>query len=383
MKFFIKTFGCIQNTADSERIKAFYWNKGYKEVDNWREADLVVINTCIIRESAENRVYGLINEIDKWNRNPPALRAPSLDKEGLKKISIVVTGCLAGLANKDKTGKKLAQLKRDFPEVSEFLPIEKISYKIDPIRDKKDLALIPISFGCSNFCSYCIVPFARGPEISRPMEEILKEIDVVIKNGFKEVLLIGQNVNSYLNPKPLFNSPLDERENTNYVVHMGKKRLHSSFHILLEEVAKKDLQKISFVSSNPWDFSDELIATIAKYPNIDRLLHLPFQAGDDEVLKKMNRGYTQKEYLDLVKKIRSQISDVRFSTDIIIGFPGEDEKAFQNTVKLCKKAKFEIAYLNKYSPRKGTVSAKLYKDEIPQSEKKRRWNVLNDLINKK
>ena len=394
MNFFIKTFGCIQNTADSERIKAFYWNKGYKEVNEWRKADLVIINTCIIRESAENRVYGLINEIDKQNLS--VAKATSPLKKGRKNIKIIVTGCLSGLAHKDKTGKKLAQLKRDFPTVTEFLPIEKISFEIDPIRDKKSLALIPISFGCSNFCSYCIVPFARGPEISRPMEEILKEIDEVIKNGFKEVLLIGQNVNSYLNPSkspsnpPLKKrgriatpTPFDEGENINYVVHMGKKRLHSSFHILLEEVAKKDLQKISFVSSNPWDFSDELIDTIAKYSNIDRLLHLPVQAGDDTVLKNMNRGYTAKEYLDLVKKIRAKIPDVRFSTDIIIGFPGEDEKAFQNTVDLCKKANFEIAYLNKYSPRKGTVSAKLYKDEIAQSEKKKRWNVLNDLINKK
>lgn len=358
-KFFIKTFGCIQNTADSERIKAFYWNKGYKETDDWKKSDLVIINTCIVRESAENRAYGLINLINQVN------------KKNKKKIKIVVTGCLSGLANKDKTGKKLNQLKRDFPEVSEFLPIEKISFKIDPIRDKKEMALIPISFGCSNFCSYCIVPFARGPEISRPTEEILKEIDEVIKNGFKEVLLIGQNVNSY-------GAGLNNTE-----VSMGKKRFKSSFHKLLEEVAKKDLRKITFVSSNPWDFSDELIETIAKYPNIDRLLHLPFQAGDDEILKKMNRGYTSKEYLDLVKKIRAKVPDVRFSTDIIIGFPGEDEKAFQKTVELCKKAKFEIAYLNKYSPRKGTVSAKLYEDEIPQSEKKRRWNVLNELINKK
>jgi len=386
MKFFIKTFGCIQNTADSERIKAFYWNKGYKEVDNWKEANLVIINTCIIRESAANRVYGLINEIDKWNKDKDRNKIYDLEfKNKTKNIEIIVTGCLSGLANKDKSGKKMAQLKRDFPEVSEFLPIEKISFKIDPIRDKKKIALIPISFGCSNFCSYCIVPFARGTEISRPMEDILKEIDGVIKNGFKEVLLIGQNVNSYgadLKPSPACGGTSLDREAVS-IVHMGKKRFHSSFHILLEEVAKKDLGKISFVSSNPWDFSDELIEIIAKYPNIDRLLHLPFQAGDDEVLKKMNRGYTSDEYLALVKKIRSQIKDVRFSTDIIIGFPGENEKAFQNTVKLCKKAKFEIAYLNKYSPRKGTVSAKLYKDEIPQSEKKRRWKILNELINKK
>ena len=377
-KFFIKTFGCIENTADSERIRAFYYDKGLVETDNWKEADLVIINTCIIRESAENRVYGLINEIDKWNKGikpSPASGGTSLDREAIK---IIVTGCLAGLAHKDKTGKKLAQLKRDFPTVSEFLPIEKISFEIEPLRGKTGVALIPISFGCSNFCSYCIVPFAKGPEISRKMEDILKDIDKAIKDGFKQVMLIGQNVNSYLNPSK---SPFELKGD--FLVHMGKKRLHSSFPILLEEVAKRDLEKISFVSSNPWDFSDELIDTIAKYPNIDRLLHLPFQAGDDEVLKNMNRGYTSEEYLELVAKIKSKIPDVRFSTDIIIGFPGEDEKAFENTVKLCKKVAFEIAYINKYSPRKGTVSAKIYKDEIPMSEKKRRWTILNDLVNKK
>ncbi len=379
MKFFVKTFGCIQNTADSQRIRFFYLNKGYEEVKNWKEADLVVINSCIVRESAENRVYGLINEIDKWNKT---LRpsGTSLDRAAVK---IIVTGCLAGLANKDKNKTKLKQLKRDFPTVSEFMPIEKFTFEIKPHRDSNDMALIPISFGCSNFCSYCIVPFARGAERSRKMEDILTEVDEVIKQGFKKVMLIGQNVNSYgvdFKPTPVESGTSLDRE-ANYLVHMGKKRFKSMFHILLEEVAKKRLEKISFVSSNPWDFSDELIDTIAKYPNIDRLLHLPFQAGDDEILKKMNRGYTVKEYLDLVKKIRSKVPDARFSTDIIIGFPGEDEKAFQNTVNLCKKVGFEIAYLNKYSPRKGTVSAKIYKDDIPIKEKKKRWEILNKLIN--
>jgi len=379
MKFFVKTFGCIQNTADSERIRFFYLNKGFEEVKTWKEANLVIINSCIVRESAENRVYGLINEIDKHNRSQ------MLDLRSKKNIKIIVTGCLAGLANKDKNKTKLKQLKRDFPTVSEFMPIEKISFDIKPLRDNKDMALIPISFGCSNFCSYCIVPFARGQERSRKMEDILKEVDEVTRTGFKKVMLIGQNVNSYgtdLKPSRAKGGTSPDREAT-YLVHMGKKRFLSLFPKLLEEVAKKDLEKISFVSSNPWDFSDELIDTIAKYKNIDRLLHLPFQAGDDEILKKMNRGYTFTQYLELVNKIKSKIPEVRFSTDIIIGFPGEDEKAFQNTVKLCKKVGFEIAYLNKYSPRKGTVSAKIYNDDIPMSEKKRRWNLLNDLINKK
>lgn len=354
-KFFIKTFGCIQNTADSERIKAFYWDKGYVETNDWKEADIVIINSCIIRESAENRVYGLINNVEKHNKN----------------IKIIVTGCLSGLAKKDETGKTIRRLKREFGNI-EFLPIEQISLQLEPLRDKKNAALIPISNGCNNFCSYCIVPFAKGREVSREFSEIIDEVNKAINDGFKEVVLIGQNVNSYG----------ADLANGNYV-SMGKKRFKSLFPKLLEEVAKKDLIKISFISSNPWDFSDELVEIIAKYKNIDRLIHLPIQAGNDEILKKMNRGYTTTEYLELVKKIRSQISDIRFSTDIIIGFPGESDEIFKKSIEIYKQANFEIAYLNKYSPRKGTVSEKLYQDDIKTSVKKERWNVLNGLINKK
>lgn len=328
-KLYIKTFGCVQNKADTERIRTLFWERGYEEVDDWRKADLVIINSCVVRESAENRVYGLINEIRKSGLKP----------------KIILTGCLAGILGKRKiTG------------VDEIIKIGNIGFEIKPLRDKKGAALIPISNGCDNFCSYCIVPYSRGREISRPITEILKEVDRVINEGFKEVVLIGQNVNSY-----------------------GK----GLFPKLLEKVAKKKLAKISFVSSNPWDFSDELIEVIAKNKNIDRLIHLPLQSGDDEILKKMNRGYTAKAYVDLVKKIKKKIKGVKFSTDIIIGFPGEDERAWQNTVEVCKKVGFEIAFLNKYSPRIGTVSAKLYKNDVSQEVKKRRWKILNDLINKK
>lgn len=334
-KIYIETFGCIQNQADSERIKTFYGNKGYESVPDWKKADVVVINSCIVRQSAENRVYGLINNIDKYRETEN------------KKIKVVLTGCLVGLK-----GKKI---KEKLPEV-EILPISKISDQIEPLRDKKRAALVPISEGCDNFCSYCIVPYARGRERSRKKEEILTEVDRVIGDGFLRVILIGQNVNSY-----------------------GK----GQFADLLGDVAKKELKKVSFVSSNPWDFSDELIAVIAKYKNIDRLIHLPLQSGDDGVLKKMNRPYTAKKYLELIEKIRQEIEDVRFSTDVLIGFPGESRKAFGNTVKLCRKVSFELAYLNKYSPRPGTVSAKLYEDDVPWTEKQRRWRILNKLINKK
>lgn len=328
-KVFIKTFGCVQNQADSERVKAFYWNQGYEEIDDWKKANLVIINSCVVRQSAENRVYGLINNILNFD----------------KKIKIVVTGCLAGL--------KRARVLADRVEIK---PISAISYKIEPLREDRETALIPISFGCDNFCSYCIVPFARGREKSKSERKILAEIDKTIESGFKKVMLIGQNVNSYRK---------------------------GGFAKLLEKVAKKKLEKISFISSNPWDFSDELIEAISKNKNIDRLIHLPLQSGDNEILKKMNRKYSAKQYLDLVKKIRKKVKGVEFSTDILIGFPGEDKKAFENTVKLCKKVGFKIAYLNKYSPRAETVSARLYKDNVPTEEKKRRWRVLEKLVNKR
>lgn len=349
-KIYLKTFGCAQNESDSERIKAFYSDKGSVFVNDWKEAETVIINSCVVRESAENRVYGLINEIRKWES--------ASVKTTAKRRKIILTGCLVPISKKKIKG------------VDEMWPIKEISFDWEPVRNKNKAALITISSGCNNFCSYCIVPYSRGREISRSMTEILAEIDQAIDRGFEEIVLIGQNVNSY-------------GAEGGTVVNMGKKRIKSAFPKLLEEVAKKPLKKISFVSSNPWDFSDELIEVIAKYPNIDRLLHLPFQSGDDEILRKMNRGYTQKEYLELVKKIKKKVEGVRFSTDIIIGFPGEDKKAFKNTIKVCREVGFEIAYINKYSPRRGTVSAKLYPDDVPMAEKKRRWKILNDLVNKK
>lgn len=256
---------------------------------------------------------------------------------------MVVTGCAVGAY-----GQKRVKGVDEWVKIDKYLVWE-------PIRNKKKAALISISSGCNNFCSYCIVPKARGKEVSKKMEDIFDEVDKAINADFEEVVLIGQNVNSY----------------------------QPSFPKLLEEVAKKNLKKISFVSSNPWDFSDELIEVIAKYKNIDRLIHLPFQAGNNEILRKMNRNYTKQIYLELVQKIKNKVPDVKFSTDIIIGFPGETEEMFEETVEVCQKVGFEIAYLNKYSPRSGTVSAKLYKNDIPQKVKRERWMRLNELVNKK
>ena len=356
-KIYLKTFGCAQNESDSERVKAFYSLKGDEFVDDWKLAGTVIINSCVVRESAENRVYGLINEIRKWE-----------SKNMSKRRKIILTGCLVPIS------------KNKIKDVDKMLPIKEIRFDLEPIRNKNKAALITISSGCNNFCSYCIVPYSRGREVSRNMEEILKEVDGAIEKGFKEVVLIGQNVNSYGTDLNTPKSPFDKG---NCIVNMGKNRFQSTFPKLLEEVAKKKLKKISFVSSNPWDFSDDLIEVIAEHKNIDKLIHLPFQAGDDEILKKMNRNYTKQEYLDLVKKIKDKIDGVKISTDIIIGFPGETDDKFEQTVDICRQVGFEVAYLNKYSPRPGTVSEKLYKDDVPMKVKKERWIRLEEMINKK
>lgn len=348
-KVFIKTFGCAQNTADSERIKAYYWEKGFLDTDRWQDANEVVINTCIVRESAENRAWGLINNIRNKNL-----------KNKNNKIKVVVTGCVVG-----------AYGQKDIKGVDEWTKIDKFLVW-EPIRSKRKAALISISTGCNNHCSFCIVPKARGKEVSKTMGAVLAEVDRAIEAGFKEVVLIGQNVNSY-----------GSDFGANTWVHMGKKRIVSLFPELLENVAKRKIDKVSFVSSNPWDFSDELIETIAKFPNIDRLLHLPFQSGNNEILKRMNRAYTKQEYIDLVNKIKSKVDGAKFSTDIIVGFPGETEEMFEDTVDVCKKVGFEIAYINKYSPRLGTVSAKIMTNDIPISVKKKRWEILEELVNQK
>ena len=351
MKFFIKTFGCIQNTSDSENIKNYFLTEGNEEAKNWKDADVVIINTCMIRQSAENRAYGFLRNAQKLNKE------------------IIITGCLVGVMKKN--GQKNMETRKNFPGV-DFKTLDEFKTDWEPVKKFNNVVLIPISYGCNNMCSYCIVPQAKGREISRKMEDILADVDKAIEAGNKQVLLIGQNVNSYG----------ADLTGCGYV-SMGKKRFKSLFPELLEKVAQKDLEKVSFVSNNPWDFSDDLIEVIANYKNIDRLIHLPFQAGDDEILKMMNRNYTKNEYLDLVKRIKEKVVDVRFSTDVIIGFPTETDEKFEETVDICKQVGFEVAYLNKYSPRPGTVSAKLYKDDVPMKVKKERWVRLEEMINKK
>lgn len=333
MKYYIKTYGCQMNVADAEEMAGWYQQKGWQEAKLIEDADEVIIVTCSVRQAAEDRVYGLINNLTKLKM-----------KKG--KLKIILTGCMLRYP--------LRWLKDKMPQVDEFKKISEFKIK-NKIRGSKIQALVPIMEGCNQFCTYCVVPAARGREVSRPFEEIICEVKELAKRGYQEITLLGQNVNSY-----------------SYNEY--------NFAKLLKEIHQiQGIKKISFLTSNPWDLNEEIIEAM-KLPKIDRYLHLAVQSADDEILKKMNRKYTAKQYLKLIEKIRKKVPDVKIGTDIIVGFPGETEKQFQNTVKLCKKVGFVKAYVSIYSPRWGTVAFKL-KNDIPHQEKRRRWKILDDLIN--
>ena len=442
MRYFIVTFGCQANKADSERVAGMLEARGMVPATNIDEADHIVINTCIIRESAENRVYGLVNNLTKI-KNKNAKIKTTYQNSKIRVPKIVVTGCMIGMAMRDKTGKFLKKIREAMPGVDEFLPIEEVGFDNAPIRTNRVHAWVPISNGCNNFCTFCVVPFTRGREISRPFHEIIHEIEHLASQGFTEITLVGQNVNSYgadlvlgkdniqvlrdINVGTYFqNNPSSPPRNLRggslpageagvglrggegelpknsvipfdgyglpngikvtpvYVKHLGRLRIPTLFPFLLDEVCRiQTIEKVDFISSNPWDFTDELIDTIKKNTKIVRHLHFALQSGDNEVLKRMNRWYTAEQYLALISKIKYQISNMTFSTDIIVGFPGETEEQFNNTVKLAKAVGFSKAYVAMYSDRPMTAAHKAYQDNVPHAEKKRRWKILDDLINQK
>lgn len=381
--FFIKTFGCQQNLADSQRIASYYLARGYRLSKSIKSASEVVINTCMIRQSAEDRVTGLVKNIVKAQKPKP---------------KIVITGCMVGMATRDETGKYLRELRKRMPEVDEFLPLEEVGFDYPALRNDVTHAWVPISNGCNNFCTFCVVPFTRGREVSRPFEDIIAEIAELAQQGCREVTLLGQNVNSYgadlVQNSKGYKLPNGRLVKPVMVKHLGRYRIPTLFPYLLEEVCKikarpskpwrsGGIKTIKFISSNPWDFSDKLIDVIAKNPKIDRNLHLAVQSGDDQVLKRMNRWYTASQYINLVKKIKAKIPQAQISTDIIVGFPGETEEQFQNTTKLARAANFAYAYVSKYSQRPGTAAARAFPDDISHAEKERRWHILDKLINHK
>ncbi|TXH00613.1 MAG: MiaB/RimO family radical SAM methylthiotransferase [Candidatus Moraniibacteriota bacterium] len=373
--YFIQTFGCQQNVADSERLASYYEARGFRAAENLETASTLIVNTCIVRDRAEEKVYGLVKNLREKSKR---------DKDDLH---IVVTGCLVGAAAREPSGKLLKRMQKRLPDV-EFLPLEEVGFEQAPKRNKGKLASIVISNGCNNYCAFCIVPFSRGKERSRPFQEIIDEVEQAVRDGKSEIMLLGQNVNSYgadilfeaMKNKGEYKLPSGELVEPVMVKHLGRHRIPTIFPQLLEAVATlPGVEKVSFLSSNPWDFSDILIDVIARHANIDRLLHLPIQAGSNKIIKAMNRWYTREEYLDLIERIRTKVPEVKFTTDIIVGFPGETLEDFAETLDIARQVKFERAYIAWYSPRHGTVALKM-NDDVDIHEKQRRYTELDHLV---
>jgi len=371
------------NKNDSERAGALLASLGLEETLDFKKADVVLINTCSVRQTAEDRTSGINRKILKLRETKPDL-------------IFAVTGCMPG---RDKDGR----LRKKIPSADLFFPIidlprlpawlkelrpswfdinfEEIGeyWNIDPKREIKHKASITIQIGCNNFCTYCVVPYARGREKNRPLVGILKEIQEAVKNGAKEITLLGQVVNNYRAPDP---ENYNKKNIFSPSAREGAKgeRENSDFAALLWEINQLPGEfRIFFTAPDPQFFDDYQIKAMS-LPKMTNYLHLPVQSGDNEILKKMNRKYTREQYIELVKKIRAEKVDIALGTDIIVGFCEESEKQFQNTVDLYKQCDFDIAYLAMYSQRSGTVATKAFKDDVKIIEKKRRWRVLQDLM---
>ena len=365
-KYCIITYGCQMNVHDSENIAAIMEDMGYSRVDDIDVSDVIILNTCAIRENAHNKVMGMLGRIKHL-------------KEERDNIITVFCGCMAqeeGIAlelKKKYSWVDIVMGTHNFHKLPQYLDtlmkkreqeIEVFSMEGDVIegipvkRDSKYKAWVNIMYGCDKFCTYCIVPYTRGKQRSRLPKDIIDEVKDLVSIGYKEVTLLGQNVNAY-------GKDLD---------------IGYDMANLLEDVALTHIPRVRFVTSHPWDFSSQMIDVLAKYDNIMPYIHLPLQSGSTNILKKMGRRYTRDEYKKLFYEIKKKIPNVSITTDIIVGFPGETDEDFQDTLELVRELKFDLAYTFIYSPREGTPASRM-KDNVSIEVKKERLSILNELIN--
>ena len=365
--YYIKTYGCQMNVHDSENIKAILEEMSFKETLDMEKADLILLNTCAIRENAHNKVFGMIGRLKHMKENRPNIitgvcgcmaQEEVVVNEILDKYSFLdlVFGThniheLPEILNKAMHNKKIeVEVYSCEGDIIEDIPVK---------RDSKYKAFVNIMYGCDKFCTYCIVPYTRGKQRSRRFGDIIREVKSLKDAGYKEVTLLGQNVNAY-------------GKDLGLEFDMGD---------LLEEVAKTGIERIRFVTSHPWDFTDKMIEVISKYPNIMPYIHLPLQSGSDRILKLMGRRYTKKSYLELFNKIKETVPNASITTDIIVGFPGESEDDFEDTLDVVNICKYDSAFTFIFSPREGTPAAKM-KDDTPLDVKEDRLHRLNELVNK-
>lgn len=365
-KYFILTYGCQMNEHDSEKMESILENVGYERGNTKEEADIILINTCLIRENAELKVYGKIGELKVLKKLNPNLILGicgcMMQKKEVRNIiekKYPFVDLVFGTHNIHQIPELLSMIYKENKRVINVWENE--GDIIEDLTSKRKFnfkGLVNITYGCNNFCTYCVVPYTRGREKSREKEDIVNEIKELYENGCKEITLLGQNVNSY-----------------------GKNlKKPVSFAELLREVDKIGIERVRFMTSHPKDLSEELIETIRDFDSLCEHIHLPFQAGSNKVLKEMNRKYTKESYLDLVKKIKENIPGVSLTTDIIVGFPGETDEDFKDTIDVVKKVEFDSAFTYLYSTREGTPAAKR-EDQVSREEKNKRFNELTNILN--
>ncbi|MCD5382830.1 MiaB/RimO family radical SAM methylthiotransferase [Candidatus Gracilibacteria bacterium] len=387
----IKTFGCAMNFSDSEKISSVLDSYGLTEVLDDENADLVIFNTCSIKQKSEDKIFGLLHNFKKI-------------KEKFPHRKYGITGCMvkkSGIRDKESVFYSNDPLLRrseildfvfrilDLPKLPGILGINKNSdknlnedkekfFQIQQKLKSPHQAIIPIQTGCDNFCTYCVVPYTRGKEFSRSIAEITREINFYAKKGIKEVILVGQNVNSYGKGGGITKRKFDE-ENKKWLDGEEK----TPFAKLLEEVNKiEGIERIRFQSSNPHDMTNDIIKAILNCEKVMPSLHFALQSGNDEILKKMRRRHTFDDFKKIVKKLRSKNKKFGISTDIIVGFCGETEGQFQNTLKAIREIQFDMIYISQYSVRKGTFAGDKMNDDISLEIKKKRWQETNEELKK-
>ena len=365
-KFFLKTYGCQMNEHDSENIKGMLNMMQFTETEEMEEADLILLNTCSIRENAHNKAFGMLGRIKHLKETNPNIvvglcgcmaQEEGVISEILQKYRFL--NFVFGTHNLDDLPKLVAEGLKGSKLNIDVLSVEGDIVETMPVtRDSKYKAYINIIYGCDKFCTYCIVPYTRGKQRSRLKEDILKEVEELIQEGYQEITLLGQNVNAY------------------------GKDLYKDYELadLLLDISKLNIPRIRFITSHPWDFTDKLVNVIKENDNILNYVHLPVQSGSNKILKLMGRRYTKESYKELFDKLKS-IPNISITTDIIVGFPGETEEDFQDTLDIVNYCKYDSAFTFIYSPRENTPASKL-EDNVTLEEKEQRLYRLNELINK-
>ncbi|ABR34711.1 MULTISPECIES: tRNA (N6-isopentenyl adenosine(37)-C2)-methylthiotransferase MiaB [Clostridium] len=365
--FFIQTYGCQMNEEDSEKLSGMLKRMGYENTENRDEASIIIFNTCCVRENAENKVFGNLGALKKQKEKNPDLvigicgcmmQQKGMADDILKRFPYV--NIIFGTHNSYKFPEYLNRVKTEGVQIKEIIDKETEIVEGIPIDRKSDIkGFVTIMYGCNNFCTYCIVPYVRGRERSRKPEDIVNEIKDMVTRGYKEVTLLGQNVNSY-------GKGLEE---------------NITFADLLRKVNEiEGLERIRFMTSHPKDLTLDVVYAIRDCDKVCEQIHLPVQSGSDRILKEMNRHYTKEQYITLAKKIRAEIPDVTFSTDIIVGFPGETEEDFSETLELAKEVRYDAAFTFIYSRRNHTPADKM-ENQIPDEIKHERFNRLVEIVN--